>query len=951
MTDITAQQHAVTSNKKDLTVTKRSGEVNLLDYEKIHSMIDWACEGLRDVSASQVATSANLQFYDKMTTKVIHDTLIQSAVNLITEDATDYQYVAARLLLVNLRKEAYGDYTPTPLFDQIKKCVQSKKYAADLLTTYSEEEISKIEKIINYDRDLNFTYAGLREFAESYLVRDKTKGLLFETPQQAYIVIAMTIFSVEDVAETLFETSAQKKAKRLLLIKELYDALSQFKISLPTPIMANCRTTVKQFASCTLIDCGDSIESIFTTSHAIGRYITRGAGIGLNMGRLRGDGSSTKEGLGFSTGCIPFYKLMESATNSCSQGGIRKGASAVFYPFWHTQVEDLIPLKDNRGTSDNRVRHLDYSVQLNKVFYDRIKANSTIALFCPADVPDLYQAFFQDTAKFEELYLKYEAKKSLKKKIVKAKDLLDLIVRVRSETGRLYIHNVDNSNDYGSFIPEKATVYQSNLCVAGDTYIYIEHESLELKGSNCVIEIKNLQQYLDAGKTYVRSYNTETKKEEYKLITAFAKTNPKAQVLELRTEEGHRLVLTPDHKVYVDTKGYVEASKLEVGDILITLVGKTAVKELTPLDKEIPVYDITVEDNHNFFAAGILAHNCSEILLPTVPLTHIDDEKGLIALCTLGAVNLGKLKHTSDMEGLTRILVRALDNLLDYQQYPIKAAERFGRDFRSLGVGVSGLAHYLAKNGLKYASEGTLDLVHEMAEALQYYLLKASNELAKERGKCREFETTKYSQGILPIDKYKKAVDKFCTTPLKLDWEALREAIKQDGLRHTVLSAQMPVEKSSIVGNSTNGIEAPRALLSIKNNKNSGSIPIVVPEFSKLKKYYQLTWDDDYSNAAYLNIAAVIQKFLDQSISSDLYYNPSRYYERLDGDSEAVSREMYKDIVRDIFSAYAKGVKTLYYHTTRDGSGESFKKHDTYVEEVKTLDPEEESCPGGVCTL
>ena len=794
--------------QKPLTVTKRSGEVMPLDYDKIHRMLEWACLDLKDVSVAQVATSAHLQFYDKMSTKLIHDTLVQAAVNLITEQAPDYQFVAARLLLVTLRKDVYNAYKPTSLYEQMQKCVSAKKYAADLLTSYTEEEINYLETVIDYDRDLSFTYAGLKEFAESYLVKDKAKNILFETPQQAYMVLAMTIFSVEDVVGDLYMSEDVKRKNRLKLIKTLYDALSLFKISLPTPIMANCRTPIKQFASCTLIDCGDSIESIFTTAHAIGRYITRGAGIGLNMGRIRGDGTATKNGLGFSTGCVPFYKLMESATNSCSQGGIRKGASAVFLPFWRIQVEDLVPLKDARGTEANRIPGLDYSVQLSRLFYERVKTKQNLTLFCPSEVPDLYQAFFEDSAKFDELYVKYENKKSLKRRTVNAKELFDLIVRVRSETGRLYIHNVDNSSIYGSFIPSKATVYQSNLC--------------------------------------------------------------------------------------------------------------------------------------------------SEILLPTVPLKSIDDEAGLIALCTLGAVNLGKIKDlSSDMESATSILVRALDNLLIYQEYPIAAAERFGKDYRALGVGVSNLAYYLAKNKSNYSSDAAIPLVHKMAEALQFYLLKASTLLAQERGRCKAYDTTTYSQGILPIDKYKKTVDDFCTTPLDQDWEMLRALIKEHGLRHTVLSAIMPVEKSSVISNATNGIEAPRAYMSVKNNKNSGSIPMLVPEVNKLKTYYQTTWDINYSNRSYIKLAAIIQKFIDQSISADLYYDPAKYYNPSEEDSNNVaSKEMYKSLVEDIFYSYKVGLKTLYYSTTRDGSGESFK-HKDFLDNATSKAPkeEEESCPGGVCTL
>lgn len=553
--------------RKPLLVTKRSGIKVPLDYDKIHAMVEWACEDLKDVSVSQVVTSAQLQFYNEISTKVIHNTLIKAAVNLITEQTPDYQYVAARLLLVDLRKETYGDFKPVALSEQIAKCVANKKYTKDLLDRYTKEEIDELDNYIDYERDLLFTYAGLREFTESYLVKDKVKNILFETPQQSYMVIAMTIFSVEEVQGDLMQGEDVKRKLRLKYIKDLYDALSLFKISLPTPIMANCRTPIKQFASCTLIDCGDSIESIFTTAHAIGRYITRGAGIGLNLGRIRGDGSSTKDGLGYSTGCIPFYKLMESATNSCSQGGIRKGASAVFFPFWHIQAEDLIPLKDSRGTESNRIPGLDYSVQLNRLFYDRVRKGENITLLCPSEATDLYEAFFKDNKLFEELYVKYENKRNIKKKVVRAKDLFDLIVRVRSETGRLYIHNVDNMFMHGSFDPEKAPVYQSNLCVAGTTEVDILLPDAE---NPIRIQVQDLFYYLrDFPGTKILSYNEKTKELEYKEVQDCGVTREQAKVIKVTDGiSGRSIICTEDHKIRTTNRGFVEAKDLKEDDII-----------------------------------------------------------------------------------------------------------------------------------------------------------------------------------------------------------------------------------------------------------------------------------------------------------------------------------------------------------------------------------------------
>lgn len=581
-----------------IKVTKRDGRLELIDLDKIHKVIEWAAHNLDNVSVSQVELKSHIQFYEGIKTRDIHETIIKSAADLISEDTPDYQYLAARLAIFHLRKIAYNKFTPPHLYDHVKKLTDSGKYDQHILADYSRAEFDELEAYLDHWRDMNLAYAAVEQMAGKYLVQDRVNKTVFESPQFLYMLVGMCLFSRYD------------KSDRLDYVKRFYDATSQFKISLPTPIMAGVRTPSRQFSSCVLIECGDSLDSINATTSAIVRYVSQRAGIGINAGRIRALGSPIRGGEAQHTGCIPFYKLFQTAVKCCSQGGVRGGAATLFYPLWHLEVESLLVLKNNRGVEDNRVRHMDYGVQLNKTMYTRLIKGQDISLFSPGDTPGLYDAFFEDQDKFEELYTKYENDPAIRSRQIPAADLFSLMMQERASTGRIYIQNVDHCNTHSPFDATVAPIRQSNLCM--------------------------------------------------------------------------------------------------------------------------------------------------EIALPTKPLDNINDEAGEIALCTLSAVNLGKVDNVSDIEEPAELIVRALDALLDYQDYPVKAAQNGSMRRRTLGVGVINYAYYLAKNGVRYSDDSALGLTHQTFEALQFYLLKASNKLAKEQGACPAFNETTYSQGILPIDTYKK---------------------------------------------------------------------------------------------------------------------------------------------------------------------------------------------------
>lgn len=759
---------------QQLTVSKRNGRKENIDLEKIHRVITWAAEGLENVSVSQVEIKSHIQFYDGITTSDIHETIIKSAADLISEETPDYQYLAARLAVFHLRKKAYGQYEPPTLYDHVSKLVESGKYDKHLLEDYSYDEFVKLNDIIDHKRDLDFSYAAVKQLEGKYFVQNRVTKEIYESAQFLYILVAACLFA------------KYPKKNRLDYIKRFYDAVSTFKISLPTPIMSGVRTPTRQFSSCVLIECDDSLNSINATASSIVRYVSQRAGIGINAGRIRALGSEIRGGEAFHTGCIPFYKYFQTAVKCCSQGGVRGGAATVFYPMWHGEVQSLMVLKNNRGVEENRVRHMDYGVQLNKTMYSRLIKGGDISLFSPSDVPGLYDAFFQDQQEFERLYTQYEADSSIKRETVKAVDLFSLLMQERASTGRIYIQNVDHCNTHSPFDPAVAPIRQSNLCL--------------------------------------------------------------------------------------------------------------------------------------------------EIALPTKPLNNVEDDEGEIALCTLSAFNLGAIDSLDDFEELSELVVRALDALLDYQDYPLPAAYKSTMNRRTLGVGVINYAYYLAKNGVKYSDGSANGLTHKTFEAIQYYLLKASVALAKEQGACPLFNETRYSQGELPIDTYKKDVDLICDEPLHYDWETLREEIKTHGLRNSTLTALMPSETSSQISNATNGIEPPRGFVSVKASKD-GILKQVVPEYLSLKDQYELLWDIP-SNDGYLHLVGIMQKFVDQAISSNTNYDPTDYES---------GKVPMKQLLKDLLTAYKFGVKTLYYHNTRDGASDG--------QNGDVAQAQDDDCAGGGCKI
>jgi len=758
-----------------IKVKKRNGRgIETLDLEKMHKMVEEATKGLAGVSASQVEIQSGIQFYDGITTAEIQDILIKSASDLISLENPNYQYVAARLLLFSIRKGLYGKIREMPtLENHIIKCVNQQVYDPEIYSKYSKEDIQKADGYIDHTRDFLFTYAGLRQVVDKYLVQDRSGGGVYETPQFMYMLIALTIFA------------EYPKEKRLSYVRRYYDAISKHKLNIPTPIMAGVRTPIRQFASCVLVDIDDTLDSIFSSDMAIGKYVAQRAGIGINAGRIRGINSKIRGGEVQHTGVVPFLKKFESTVRCCTQNGIRGGSATVHFPIWHQEIEDILVLKNNKGTEDNRVRKLDYSIQLSKLFYERFIQNKEISLFSPHNCPGLYESFGTD--KFDDLYCRYESDESVPRTTIGAQELILDLLKERAETGRIYIMNIDHCNEHSSF---KDKIEMSNLC--------------------------------------------------------------------------------------------------------------------------------------------------QEITLPTYPITHIDDHLGEIALCILSAVNVGKIRSDDELEDLCDLAVRGLEELIDYQQYPVKAAEIATKARRSLGVGFIGLAHYLAKLGYDYGSQEAWDAVHGLAESFQFYLIKASNEIAKEKGWCENFGRTKYSDGILPIDTYKKDVDEICSQRLQHDWESLRASILEHGLRHSTLSAQMPSESSSVVCNATNGIEPPRDYLSVKKSKK-GPLKQIVPSYGTLKNNYTLLWEMP-NNTGYINIVSVMQKFFDQAISGNWSYNPEHYE-----NAEVPVSVM----AQDLLTTYKYGWKTSYYQNTNDMKSDEIDESslENLLEDLENANEEEcESC-------
>ena len=763
-----------------MQVQKRDGTLEQLNIDKLHKVVAYACDGITGVSASEVEINSHIQFFDKIKTEDIQETLIKSAADLISEESPNYQYVAGRLINYHLRKQVYGTFEPPCLCDIIQVNVEKGFYDSELLEFYTKEEINELQSFIDHSRDEVLTYAAMEQFRGKYLVQNRATGEIFETPQVAYMMISATLF-----AEYPEET-------RMSYVKAYYDAISKFKISLPTPVMAGVRTPQRQFSSCVLIETDDSLDSINATSSAVVKYVSQKAGIGIGAGSIRAIGSPIRNGDATHTGVIPFYKLFQSAVKSCSQGGVRGGAATLYYPIWHLEVEDLLVLKNNKGTEDNRVRHMDYGVQFNKLMYERLIKGENITLFSPHDVPGLYDSFFNDQDTFKELYEAAERKTSIRKKSISASELFSAFVTERKDTGRIYLMNVDHANTHGAFIEEVAPIKQSNLCC--------------------------------------------------------------------------------------------------------------------------------------------------EIDLPTKPLKDINDEEGEISLCTLSAVNWGAIKKPEEFERICDLAVRALDQLLDYQSYPVLAAELSTMNRRPLGIGIINFAYWLAKNDSTYQNPN-LELVDEWAEAWSYYLIKASADLAVEKGCCPKAFETKYAKGITPNQTYKKEVDELVKHKERLDWKGLRKQLAETGIRNSTLMALMPAETSAQISNSTNGIEPPRSYVSIKQSKH-GVLKQVVPGYPRLKNKYDLLWDQK-SPEGYLKICAVLQKYIDQGISVNTSYNPEHF------EDEKVPMSV---LLKDIITFYKYGGKQLYYNNTFDGQGEIDINKDTEKVEVNMVsttiieDDECESC-------
>lgn len=744
---------------KPMKVVKRNENTEEYDIEKIHKVLEWATKGIAGVSFSDIEMNAKLALYDKVSTKEIHKVLIKSANDLISEQTPNYQYVAARLLNFSLRKEVWGSKNQPTLLSIIKDNVNTHHvYNIDILKKWTEEDIVKIDAYIDHDRDDFYTYAGLQQMVDKYLLKNRSTNKIYETPQFAYVLIAMCLF--DDIKT----------------VREAYDCFSTFKINLPTPIMSGVRTNIKQFSSCVLVDVDDNLSSIFSSVHAIGKYTAQRAGIGLNIGRMRPINSLIRHGEVIHTGVIPYLKVFEAAVKATSQNGIRGGSATVYVPFFHYEIEDIIVLKNNAGTDDNRARKLDYSVQFCRLFYERLIKGEDITLFSPHEAEGLYEAF-GDNEKFEELYLKYEHSRKLKfKKKISARKLAEIFARERLETGRIYVMNNDNANEHGSWA---TPVYMSNLCC--------------------------------------------------------------------------------------------------------------------------------------------------EVVQCTKPITSVDDPDGEIGICILSALNLLELSNDGDIELACKVAVNSLESVIDYQNYPVKAGENFTKNRRSLGIGITNLAGFLAKNKLKYDDDKTLTLMHETMEKIQWNLINESCNLSEKLGPCSKFTDTKYSKGLLPIDWYKKTVDDLVAPDYKMDWEGLRERIKKFGLRHSTLSCQMPCESSSVIQNSTNGIEPVRNLLSYKKSKN-GVLKQLVPNYHNRKNYYTKAWDM-IGNKAILNISAVMQKFIDMSMSTNLYYNYEHYPEGNIPLSELIKDQLY---------GYKYGLKNLYYANTPDGDGSTEK---------------DVGCEGGACSI
>jgi ribonucleoside-diphosphate reductase alpha chain len=735
-----------------ITVIKRSGVKEPLMIEKWQAQVAKVCQGTADVSQSMIEIKAQLSFYDGITTEEIDEVTLRAIVDLIDVEHnpdvghTNYQYVAGKQRLSMLRKDVYGSYTPPHLYEIVKKNVAVGLYTPQLLEWYSEDDWNRMQEMIDHSKDEEYSYAAIEQLIEKYLVKNRATKETYETPQIRYMVAAATVFHKEEPNTT-----------RMRYIKEYYNAASDGLFTLATPVLAGLGTPTKQFSSCVLIRSDDDLDSIFASGEMMAKYASKRAGIGLEIGRLRPLGSPIRGGEIMHTGMIPFLKKWFGDLRSCSQGGIRNASATVFYPIWHHQFDDLIVLKNNQGTEETRVRHMDYGVVLSAFFWRRFKNKEQITFFDPNEVPDLYEAFYTNTALFEELYVKYEKRKDLRKKTMSAEEVFKSgILKERTDTGRIYLVFIDNVMNQGPFDPEYHTIYQSNLCC--------------------------------------------------------------------------------------------------------------------------------------------------EILLPTKSFKRLDDVEGRIALCTLGSINWGAFRNPEDMRRACRILQRSLCNILDYQDFLSIQSKLSNDEISPLGIGVTNLAYWHAKRGMKYGEKDALQEVKSWMEHQAFFLTEATVELAKERGACLHSAHTRYGQGTFPWELRAKGSNELADFTPELDWETLRADMKQYGVRNATLMAIAPVESSSVVIDSTNGIEMPMSLITVKESK-AGSFIQVVPEYHRLKNKYQLMWEQN-DCAGYLKTAAVLAAYVDQSISTNTFYNPANYADR------KVPTTL---IIKNLMQAHVWGLKTFYY--------------------------------------
>jgi ribonucleoside-diphosphate reductase alpha chain len=765
-----------------ITVVKRSGQKEPLHIDKWQAQVAKVCQGIADVSQSMIEIKAQLHFYDGITTTEIDGITLRAIVDLIDIESnpdighTNYQYVAGKQRLSMLRKDVYGTYDVPHLYEIVKKNVATGLYTSELLEWYTKEDWNKMNDMLDHDKDEGYSYAAIEQLIEKYLVRNRATKEIYETPQIRYMVAAATVFHKEEPGSA-----------RMRYIKEYYNCASDGLFTLATPVLAGLGTPTKQFSSCVLIRSDDNLDSIFASGEMMAKYAAKRAGIGLEIGRLRPLGSAIRGGEVMHTGMIPFLKKWFGDLRSCSQGGIRNASATVFYPIWHYQFDDLIVLKNNQGTEETRVRHMDYGVVLNAMFWRRFKNKENITFFDPNEVPDLYEAFYKNTELFEELYIKYEKRKDLRKKVMNAEDVFKGgILKERTDTGRVYLVFIDNVQSQGPFDPEFHTIYQSNLCC--------------------------------------------------------------------------------------------------------------------------------------------------EILLPTKSFKRLDDDEGRIALCTLGSINWGAFRNPEDMRRACRILQRSLCNILDYQDFLSIQSQLSNQEIQPLGIGITNLAYWHAKRGLQYGEKDALQEVKSWMEHQAYYLTEATVELAKERGPCSHSGLTRYGQGVFPWELRAKAVDELANFKPELDWEKLREMMKVHGVRNATLMAVAPVESSSVVINSTNGIEMPMSLITVKESK-AGSLIQVAPEYNKLKNKYQLMWDQK-DCVGYIKTASVIAAYVDQSISTNTFYNPAHFSDR------KVPTTL---IAKNLMQAHRWGLKTFYYSLiNKQGS----KGQDEPVEgKLEAIDfDDEESC-------